>query len=339
MKKLLFLSALATVAGTSYGQFTSGNLVIGLQATSGTTNASIAAIDKTSGNLGYTVGTSSFRFSTSTAGGGLKVGINGSLYAPGSLATLTTAPRVARIDMAGNVGLAVVAGTAAPRGVAAKDDGTFFVSQITAGNGVHSGSLTFDNSTTSSLTQVGTAATSRIVAAYGSDAYVTRASATGTSHGVFLNGTSTQVAAAGTPATTGPSDLWISWDGLTMFTADERTTAGVGGVVKWTRSSTAASFTQQYILSTITGGSAEGARFVTAEETAPGVFTVYSATSEANLNRLVKIVDTGAGSTATLLYTAGAAENIRGVAIVPEPASMAVLGLGILGLARRRRNK
>ena len=337
MKKLLLTSALAALATASFGQFTAGNLVIGIQGTASGA-AAITQINKTSGAAGFSVTTTGFRFQTSTAGGGLKVGINGSVYAPGSLDTSTSAPKVARVDMAGNLALAVVQGSVAPRGVAAKDDGTFFVTQLSP-SGVYSGSLTFDNSTASSLTMIGTGATSRIVAAYGSDSYVTRASGTATSHGVFLNGTSNQVAAAGTPATTGPSDLWLSWDGLTMFTADERTTPGVGGVVKWTRASTAANFTQQYILSTITGGSIEGARFVSAEETAPGQFTIYSATAEGSANRLVKIVDTGAGSAASLLMTAGATENIRGVAVVPEPASMAVLGLGILGLARRRRNK
>jgi hypothetical protein len=339
MKKLLLTSALAALATASFGQFVDGNLVIGLQSTSGTNAASIGAINKTTGAAGFTVTTTDFRFATSTAGGGLKVGINGSVYAPGSLNTSTAAPKVARVDMAGNLALAVVAGSAAPRGVAAKDDGTFFVSQITAGNGLHTGTLTFDNSTTSSLVQVGTAATARMVAARGTDAYLTRSSATASSNGVFLNGTTNQVAAVTTLASTGPSDLWLSWDGLTMFTADERTTAGVGGVVKWTRATTAANFTQQYILSTITGSALEGARFVSAEETAAGQFTIYSATAEASANRLVKIIDTGAGSAASLLMTAGATENIRGVAVVPEPASMAVLGLGLLGLARRRRNK
>ena len=209
MKKLLLASALAALATASFGQFTAGNLVIGLQSTTGVTAASIGAIDKNTGAAGFTVATTGFRFINSTAGGGLKVGINGSVYAPGAVDSSSSLPRVARVDMAGALSLAVVQGSAAPRGVAAKDDGSFFVTQLSP-SGVYSGSLTFDNSSASSLSLIGTSATTRMVAAYGSDSYSTRASATAGSNGVFLNGTSDQVAAAGTPATTGSADLWLS---------------------------------------------------------------------------------------------------------------------------------
>ncbi len=44
-------------------------------------------------------------------------------------------------------------------------------------------------------------------------------------------------------------------------------------------------------------------------------------------------------STFSSIAQAPAGTNFRGIEVVPEPASMAVLGLGLLGLARRRRNK
>jgi hypothetical protein len=71
---------------------------------------------------------------------------------------------------------------------------------------------------------------------------------------------------------------------------------------------------------------------------------IYATTVESNNNKLVKLSFGGgfAGglTSASVLSTAGANMAFRGVEVVPEPASFAVIGLGLLGLvARRRRNK
>jgi hypothetical protein len=337
MKKFLVGAIALGVASSSFAQFANTDLVIAVQTASGTTDASVSAIDKSTGATGFTSTLTGFRVTASTAGGGIKVHSDGTFYLPGTVATASNAPRAARVDLAGNSTYAVLPGSAGFRGVARKEDGSFFVSNGTA-TGVHTTSLTFDNATVATLSQVGTAATSRIVAAWGLDSYVSRASATAASNGVFLNGTSTQVAAVTTAASTGPADLWISTDGLTMYLADERTTAGVGGVSKWTRSSTSGSFTLQYNLSTVTTGATEGARYLSGElDSVSGLYTLYVATAESTNNRLVKIVDNGAGSTASLLTNAGTGNLIKGVGVVPEPASMIALGLGAAALLRRRK--
>ncbi len=73
--------------------------------------------------------------------------------------------------------------------------------------------------------------------------------------------------------------------------------------------------------------------------------SLFATTTESNNNRIVRLDFSGSETefTGTVSISdiafAGTNRVFRGIEAVPEPASMAVLGLGILGLARRRRNK
>ena len=335
MKKFGFLALLGVFAAGANAQFLNADLVVGIQSTSVTTaDASVFQMDKTTGAAGFTVGTTGFRFSSSTVGGGIKGDIDGSLYLAGATSALATAGRVGKITMAGGFTQAVT--TSAARGVASTGAGSFFATQAT-GAGLSSGTLTFDNSTAAGLVAINTV-TTRMVASNNGIGYYTRASTTAGSNGVF-DSTGAQVATTTVVAATGLVDLAISWDGLTMYAADERTDSS-GGIVKYTRAVNSGAFTQQYILSTDTDGAGAlttGARYLAVEYDAGGVATIYAATAEASNNRLVKIVDTGVGSLGNSIATAGTGNAYKGVGLVPEPASFAVLGLGLLGLAARRR--
>ncbi len=335
MKKFGFLALLGAFATAANAQFLNADLVVGIQSTSvTTTDASVFQMDKISGAAGFTVATTGFRFSSSSVGGGIKGDIDGSIYLAGATSALSTAGRVGKVTMAGGFSQAVT--TSAARGVAATGTGTFFATQAT-GAGLSSGTLTFDNLTAAGLVAINTV-TTRMVASNNGVGYYTRASTTAASNGVF-DSTGAQVATTSVVAATGLIDLAISWDGLTMYAADERTDSS-GGIVKYTRAVNSGAFTQQYILSTATGTATTGARYLAVEYDAGGVATIYAATVEASNNRLVKIVDTGVGSLGTSIATAGTGNAYKGVGLVPEPASFAVIGLGLLGLvARRRRNK
>jgi hypothetical protein len=106
----------------------------------------------------------------------------------------------------------------------------------------------------------------------------------------------------------------FSPDGNTVYIADGRTN-GSGGLLTYHRSSSFGLYTR------VPGRSftfaANGLRGLVADFSVPGTATLYATTTEANANRLVRLVDNGSATTETDLATAPANEVFRGVAFTP----------------------
>lgn len=141
--------------------------------------------------------------------------------------------------------------------------------------------------------------------------------------------TATQVLATG--GSSSPYDFAVSPDGDLIYVADDSSE----GIQRWDL--VGDTWTLSYTLGTGTAG--VGARGLTVDWSAPDP-VLFAITEETSANRLIRITDSGAGSAATTLATAGANTIFRGVdfAPVPEPAPAALLTLGgALWLMARRR--
>ena len=174
---------------------------------------------------------------------------------------------------------------------------------------------------TASIVQ-NTITNSRSVAVFNGKLYLS-AQASG-SFGVYQVGTGLPVTSGQTVtsviSTTGtgtgssaPAGFFFNPAGTICYIADGRTIANGGGIQKWTLS--ASTWSLAYTLGTGTG-STVGAFGVAADFSGASPI-VYATTTEGTLNRLIKITDTGSGSTASTLATATANTIFRGVAFAP----------------------
>jgi hypothetical protein len=146
--------------------------------------------------------------------------------------------------------------------------------------------------------------------------------------------------------TNSPMDFASSPDLQTVYIADNGTFTGtghpVGGIQRWDANGVSGygypTYGYSYTLGT-GAGSTVGARGLTVDFSAVGTWgtgvtgaKIYATTAEASGNRLLKIVDTGASSSATVLATAGPGQILSGVrfgptivapvfAVEPQPAS------------------
>jgi hypothetical protein len=135
--------------------------------------------------------------------------------------------------------------------------------------------------------------------------------------------------------TSNPNDFAISPDGNTLYLTDgSNLQLSIGGVQRWDKTDGVWNAGPTYILQTpttttsgnngpdglavdfsgFTGGGAAGIGAV-----------IYATTGEATANKLLKIVDLGAGSPATVLATAGINQVMRGLRFAPVADAVSII--------------
>ncbi|MBL8879709.1 MAG: PEP-CTERM sorting domain-containing protein [Phycisphaerales bacterium] len=177
---------------------------------------------------------------------------------------------------------------------------------------------------------------SRVAKIYNGQLYDTADPNSGNPQGVFSIGAGlptttgqTPALLPGFPSTNTELDIWDVWfaDPNTIYFADGRAVASGGGVQKWTFNG--AAWSRAYTLNIGLGNGVFGLN----GETGGGLNTLYCTTAD---NKIVKITDTGAGSAFTTLVTGVSGNVFRGIVLVPEPASIILIGAAALVFARRR---
>lgn len=201
---------------------------------------------------------------------------------------------------------------------AASYDGSWFWS-VGANSGV-----VYSDLGTASGTSLNTAApiNLRVVDVFDGQLYVS--SGSGSFRGVLAFGSGMPTTSGQTPmllpgfptANSSPFDFFFA-DADTVYVADDRTN-GQGGIEKWTQN--AGTWTLQYTLSP---NLTTGARGLTGIVDG-GIATLFATTTG---NQLIRIVDTGPGSSITVLTSAWANTAFRGLRLVRQPYAVTTTGV------------
>ena len=154
----------------------------------------------------------------------------------------------------------------------------------------------------------------RVINAYNGNLYFSTASTSGSGAGIYQVGTGfprvsgqtlTPVVLTGT--TSSPYAFSFNATGTVLYVADDRTAAGAG-VLKYTK--VGGSFTLAYTIALGTGIGARGL----CVDFAGTVPVIYATTTD---NKVVKIIDGGATSTAAVIFTAQKNAALRGIQFAP----------------------
>jgi uncharacterized repeat protein (TIGR02543 family) len=196
---------------------------------------------------------------------------------------------------------------------------TFYATGTSSGS-PNTGGIWYYNG--SAFTQVSTTQTNtRNVEIFSGNLYFSTGSGTagiyqvGSGLPTSSNQTASLVVATGPSSS--PYGFVLSPDGNTMYVADDRAPAS-GGIYKFTKSG--GTWSQAYLIGT--GVSSIGARGLMVDFSGSDPI-IYATTAEASANRIIKITDTGSGSSSTTLATAASFYVFRGVDFSPAAAPSA----------------
>jgi predicted extracellular nuclease len=209
-----------------------------------------------------------------------------------------------------------------PRGAASTNGTDLWISGTSSGGGIRYAALggTTSTSLTTSPTNI------RATAVFNNQLYIS--SASGTFLGVATVGSGTPTTSPqtttllpGFPTSGTHSSYQFGFaNASTLYVADDGSAANGGGIQKWTLSG--GTWSLAYTLLN-TGAATTAVRGLTVDGSGANP-VIYATTAVASANSLIKVIDTGAGSTATTLATASANTAFRGVAFAPGDAAPSV---------------
>ncbi len=262
---------------------------------------------------------------------------------------------IGRLDAAGGVNYFEMTQTYSNsnfRGVITQDGTTFITSGVagtTNNQGLTGGVRSFDPSMGTTSTQLTPNAVNTRNVNFSSGDQILFSTQSGAFVGINVVDNGVGSLLPGFAAVTGLSiyDFWQA-DVNTIYAADEGSIAATstarGGLQKWVRNATTGDWELAY---RITSGLTAGLRGLTGTIDAGGNPVLYATTADAinstNGNKLVAVIDTGAVSSFVTLAIAPGNTAYRGVdftpgtVVVPAPGAAALIGLGGLLAARRRR--
>jgi hypothetical protein len=246
---------------------------------------------------------------------------------------------IGRLDMFGNIDTSTAITTGFNgnqiRSVASLDGNNFWAAGGTGGVQY----VGFGNTITTNGISTGAPTNLRVLNTFNGNVYASSGSGATTS-GVLQFGSGNQTTAAAlsilpsfvsnSPSAGSFYDYYFA-DANTAYVADDSATAGQAGIQKWTLSAGVWSRVA------VTAGPAGFRPRQLTGVTVAGVTTLYVAGDTAGgVSTFHSFTDAGGFSTA--ISTAATGNVFRGIEIiVPSPASMALMGLGGLVVARRRR--